>query len=584
MLKNSWAVYVYFNLQRVSVHDWHMIGRWMWIIIGCMNRIMLMLLVMLALVTTVEGQELLRDRIDTEIGLNPVTDDGSQSICTDFEFIRRVYIDVTGRHPTAEAVVTFVSDQSQKKREQLIDQLLSSPEHARRLQHHFDVMLLQRLPKKQIELANWQQYLFESMHSNKPWNQLVHELLTVDGTDAATRPAARFILARELKREETVRAIGQTLLGRDLQCAQCHDHPSVGDYLQRHYYGISAFLSRSYLFTDPKSKVVSIGEKAEGDVKFTSVFTNEEDATSPRILDLDAIDDPTIEEEPYVVKPDNNNRGVPKYSRRLQLASELTSEANSAFRLNIANRIWALYMGRGIVEPLDMFHADNPPSHPHLLEELAQFLVDQNYDLRTLTREILLSKTYQQPSKRPSESQNSEPFVIAELKPLSPEQLGLCLLQATGVLQTIYEKHRVALTQGEDAIDETTAEFKTNLEAAVNKETAAHVDKVVTTFASANQSSRFDAAANQALFLLNSPLIQEWLDQPENLLIKKLKSAENVSEAIGHVYITVLSRNPSSDELDLASDLVREFDSEQVAGYQHIIRLLICSAEFRFNH
>ena len=110
------------------------------------------------------------------------------------------------------------------------------------------------------------------------------------------------------------------------------------------------------------------------------------------------------------------------------------------------------------------------------------------------------------------------------------------------------------------------------------------MDKVVRTFASANQSSRFDAAANQALFLLNSPLIQEWLDQPENLLIKKLKSAENVSEALSHVYITVLSRNPSSDELDLASDLVREFDSEQVAGYQHIIRLLICSAEFRFNH
>jgi hypothetical protein len=241
-------------------------------------------------------------------------------------------------------------------------------------------------------------------------------------------------------------------------------------------------------------------------------------------------------------------------------------------------------MGRGIVEPLDMFHADNPPSHPRLLEELAQFLVDQNYDLRMLTREILLSKTYQQPSKRPSESQNSEPFVIAELKPLSPEQLGLCLLQATGVLQTIYEKHRVALTEGEDAIDETTAEFKTNLEAAVNKEATTHVDKVVRTFASANQSSRFDAAANQALFLLNSPLIQEWLDQPENLLIKKLKSAENVSEALSHVYITVLSRNPSSDELDLASDLVREFDSEQVAGYQHIIRLLICSAEFRFNH
>ena len=160
-------------------------------------------------------------------------------------------------------------------------------------------------------------------------------------------------------------------LGVDLECAQCHDHPCIDDYLQRHYYGLSAFLKRSYLFTDPKTKQKVLGEKAEGDVKFTSVFTSEEGQTDPRVLNLPGIPDPEPAKELYIAKPSSQVRGVPTYSRRLQLAKAMVAADNADFRRNIVNRLWALMIGRGLVEPLDIRHSDNPPSHPEVLELLA---------------------------------------------------------------------------------------------------------------------------------------------------------------------------------------------------------------------
>ena len=155
---------------------------------------------------------------------------------------------------------------------------------------------MERLPKKHVPPEEFQTYLRKSFAENKPYNRLATEILTADGSVPELRAASRFLLDREIKREETVRAIGRVFLGRDLQCAQCHNHPNVDGYLQQHYYGVAAFLQRSYLFTDPSSKVVSIGDKIEGDVTFTSVFTGEDGKTQPRLLGLPEIQDPQQEE------------------------------------------------------------------------------------------------------------------------------------------------------------------------------------------------------------------------------------------------------------------------------------------------
>ncbi|MEQ9065427.1 MAG: DUF1549 domain-containing protein, partial [Gimesia chilikensis] len=235
------------------------------------------MLVLSGITSTVTAQTPLHQQIDQLIAEGkPQFEKQAAPLADDATFLRRVTLDLTGTIPTADEVRTFVADSSPDKRSQRIDQLLASPEHARRLQYLFDTMLMERRPGKYVKTAEWEEYLRQSFLENRPWDELVHEILTVDGTDKTTRPAARFLLDRELKSEVVTRDLGRIFLGRDLQCAQCHDHPNVNDYLQRHYHGLDAFLSRSYLFKDPKTKQTSIGEKAEGQVSFTSVFTKEE--------------------------------------------------------------------------------------------------------------------------------------------------------------------------------------------------------------------------------------------------------------------------------------------------------------------
>jgi hypothetical protein len=515
----------------------------------------------------------------------PQYDQRASELATDAEFLRRVYLDASGQLPSGERTRQFLANADSEKRIKLVDELLASPEHARRMQRWLDVTLMQRRPKKHVELQAWRDYLFDATRTNKSWDELTRELLAADGAAADNRAAARFLLDRDLKQEETVRDIGRMFLGRDLQCAQCHNHPQFEDYLQRHYFGISAFLNRSYVFTDPKTKQASIGEKAEGTVKFTSVFTSEEGETAPRILDLDALEDPDPEEEPYVAKPEKNSRGVPKYSRRLKLAAAVTDPNNRAYRLNIANRLWALVMGRGLVEPLDMFHQANPPTHPELLDVLADDLAEHGYDMRRTIRAIMLSQTYQRSSQLIAEELPAdERYFAGLLKPLTPEQLAWSMMRATGVVDKTRATAASRLLQEHPDLDTTTADYLFRLELLLNDDLQQHVDTFVTVFASANESSRFDATAKQALFLLNGPLIAEWLQPADGNLLSRLEKLEATPALAEELYVSVLARLPTDAEIATIETFLGSFGEDRKSGLQELVRTILCSAEFRFNH
>ena len=503
---------------------------------------------------------------------------------SDTEFVRRLYLDLTGRIPTHPAVQEFLDNPADSRREQLVDQLLSTPQHALRLQHTFDVMLMQRLPKKHVEPTAWQDYLFSSFLQNKSWKQLASELLSADGAEQATRGQARFLLDRNLNVDETVRDIGRFFLGRDLQCAQCHDHPSIGDYPQQHYYGLSAFIKRSYLFTDPDSKLASIGEKAEGDVKFTSVFTNEENSTVPKLLNLPAIEDPKPAEDPYVTKPENKARGVPRYSRRQQLAPAMIADDNAAFRLNIANRLWALVMGRGLVEPLDMMHADNPPSHPELLDLLANDLRDHDYDIRYLVRQLVLSKTYQLSSEVAADASDpaAQLYLNSALKPLTPEQLAWSTMQAVGLIELTRQAELAKLKMDNEDFDPAQADQALQLERAVHKALESHVATFIAVFASAN--SAFGPTAKQALFLENNDLLSSWLEPANGNLLDQLNGTASNDDAISTLYLVVLSRPARDEERQAMAQFLDTFAADRLTGLAQATRAILCSAEFRFNH
>lgn len=547
-----------------------------------------MVLVFTGAAPKVSAKPPLHQQIDSLIAAgNPQFEQQAAPIADDATFLRRVTLDLTGTIPTANEVRTFVADSAPDKRSQLIDQLLASPEHARRLQYLFDTMLMERRPSKYVKSAEWEDYLRQAFLENRPWDELVHEMLSVDGTDKATRPAARFLLDRELKSEVVTRDLGRIFLGRDLECAQCHDHPNVNDYLQRHYHGLNAFLSRSYLFKDPKTKQASIGEKAEGQVSFTSVFTNEEGKTAPRILDLPEIPDPADMKDAYKVKPAKNVRSVPVYSRRLQLAEALTGSENQAFQKNIVNRVWAVMLGQGLVEPLDMWHSDNPPTHPQIVKLLTEELQNHDYNLRYLFRELALTKTYQRQSHVSPDARLPEKnlYGMGLLKPLTPEQLAWSMMQATGVTTATLEGLQAKQRKVDEKKKTKLAEDPLWQEEALHDALKGNVTTFVRTFGIVGaQTTRFDASADQALFLLNGTTIQAWLSPSGNRLTARLKRLKQPSAIAEELYLAVFSRFPTETEIKQVSEFLKSNPKYSDQDLQQLVWAALSSDEFRFNH
>ena len=168
------------------------------------------------------------------------------------------------------------------------------------------------------------------------------------------------------------------------------------DYHQRDYAGLQAFLGRTYLFRPDAEKPGFVGEQAAGETSYTSVFTKVGGETRPRLIGEPELS-PAVSGE-WLVPPnpkDKNLRPIPRQSRRAQLAGMLADGHHPAFRRNIANRLWALVFGRGLVEPLDLQHSANPPANPALLDLLAERIATMRFEIRPFVRELALTQAFQ---------------------------------------------------------------------------------------------------------------------------------------------------------------------------------------------
>ena len=372
-------------------------------------------------------------RIDEQIALGHA---GPLSpLASDADFVRRIYLDLTGMIPPAAEVRAFLADQSADKRVKLIDQLLAGPHYPRHMATVFDVTWMERRRDQHVKEDEWLKYLHDSFAANKPYDQLVREVLSSDGADPATRAAAKFVLDREAEPNLLARDVGRIFFGKDLQCAQCHDHPLIDDYYQADYHGLLAFFSRTAIFVgkdkDKKNLPAVLMDAAEGEVNFQSVFDPAAKGnTLPKVPGGKQLEEPRFKvAEAYVVAPAKEVRHVPKYSRRAQLAAQIGPQ-NRPFNRNIVNRLWAQMMGRGLVEPVDLHHSANPPTHPQLLEMLADEFVAMKYDIRAFVRELALSQTYQRSIDLPGDIAAQGAALAAQVPALEEQHKQLAAAAA----------------------------------------------------------------------------------------------------------------------------------------------------------
>jgi hypothetical protein len=328
------------------------------------------------------------------------------AVAPDADFMRRVSLDLIGMPPTADEAHTFLADKSPDKRTKFIDRLFASPHYARHMASTLDLILMERRPNTNVTADEWQAWLVKSVRDNKPWNVLAKEILQADGADPATRPAARFALDRGSDPNMLTRDVGRIFFGRDMQCAQCHDHPIVSDYLQSDYQGLFAFLAPTVPIVKKEGdkQTTLQAERAGTQVSFQSVFLHVARRTVARVPEGVMIDEPFyLPGDEYEVPPGDNVKSVPKFSYRAKLAELATNGSNEAFNRNIANRLWAHMFGRGLVHPVDMQNPENPPSNPELLQLLAKQIATMKFDLRAFLREIALSSAYQRSFDPPAE-------------------------------------------------------------------------------------------------------------------------------------------------------------------------------------
>ncbi|MEY3460166.1 MAG: Chromosome partition protein Smc [Planctomycetota bacterium] len=359
-------------------------------------------------------------------------------LASDSEFLRRVFLDLTGRSPNLDETRAFFrrietgEQTSAAARVDLIDDLLAREEFSRHYANVLEVMFTER--RELISYRELRNFIRQWLEDRRPLNELCLELLAADGTGEQMRAAAGFILNRNAEPHLVTRDIGRIFFGRDIQCAQCHDHPLVSDYEQSEYFGILSFVHRTYLFQDEKrGKAPFLGEKAEGALDFASVFNPEStrrpaQLVLPMAMALDTEPQFVDDQDTYIVAPDKEHRGVPRYSRRQQLAVLATHRENLSFNRNIANRLWAQMLGMGVVHPVDMHHSDNPPASAALLRLLSESLVEGGYDLREFLRQIARSHAYQRSSVPPAPESWAGPdggdAVIAARLTATQEQLS----------------------------------------------------------------------------------------------------------------------------------------------------------------
>ncbi|MCH2063870.1 MAG: DUF1549 and DUF1553 domain-containing protein [Roseibacillus sp.] len=498
----------------------------------------------------------------------------------DAEFLRRIHLDLAGNIPTSAQTHAFLGDKSADKRSRVIDQLLASENFAEHWTDRLSVMLLERQQLSQIPDDEWRAYLKNNLRGQPRWNVLVGEMIAGTGK-GESRAAMRFL--GKGNHHRLTEDIARLFLGRDLECARCHDHPSVDDWTQAHYWGLYAYLNQTRLATHSGEKRPYFVENlATRKVEFQSVFFEDKEDTGPRLPDGKEVLIPKFEENQGFEKPAADGLpAVPIFRPRELLARDLASGQNSLFVRNSVNRFWKLMMGRGFWMPLDQAHSENPPSHPDLLDLLERQFVAQQFDLKWLLRQIALSASYQRSSRLPPGEKETEPadYRVACLKGLTPEQLLHAILRATG-----NEDVRTRKSTSKETFDRRGYFTGTN-----SKLPTAYSD-IRTIFAETFgqppgvAEDDFAPGLNKALFLMNDRLILHWLQPREQNLASRLARMESPDAIAKELYCAVLCRLPEEDEREELSAYLETHHERRTAAVVDLIWALLTSTEFRLNH
>ena len=467
---------------------------------------------------------------------------------SDSEFIRRVYLDTIGTLPNADATRKFLSDPDPKKRDTLIDELLDRPEFADYWSYQWsDLLLVSSKNLKPASMWSFYNWIHDNVSANTPWDVMARKIVTAQGSTVANG-AANFFAIHD-NPADLSETTSQAFLGMSINCAKCHNHP-MEKWTNDQYYQMAN------LFARVRTK------NGAGDGERIVFATASGDLVQP------------LRGKPQIPAPLDGEPLPPDHTadRREHLADWLTSPENPYFTRAIVNRIWANFFGVGLVENVDDLRMTNPASNEELLSATARHLIEKKYDLKSLMRAILQSATYQRTSEPlPTNKDENRFYSRYYPKRLMAEVLLDAYSQATGAPTEFknYPKGLRAIQLPDSKVD---SYFLGSFGRPEREKTC-----------SCERTS--EPSVTQVLHIFNGDTLNQKLSAKQNRITKLLDSKKPVSELVDEVFLSALSRFPTSEEkLKFQLALEAAKPDELRAALEDTYWALLSSKEFIFNH
>ncbi|MDF1852187.1 MAG: DUF1549 domain-containing protein [Verrucomicrobiales bacterium] len=472
------------------------------------------------------------------------------ALSTDSEFIRRVYLDLTGLPPASNRVQSFLDDKrpTREKRDALVDELIGSPEFVDHWTNKWSDMLQVNSKFLGGEGAKlFRTWIHKEIESNRPYDEFVYEILTAKGSNKENPAASYYKILRDpdMIMENTT----HLFLATRFNCNKCHDHP-FERWTQDQYFETAAYFAQIDLKRDtknaPKQNIGGtavegakplyevVGDKAEGEIKH--------DRTG-------VVQQPAFPYEANLAKAAFTDPKAP--TRREELAAWITSPDNQYFASSYANRIWGYLLGTGIIEPLDDIRAGNPPTNPQLLQHLTKQFIQSDFNVQELMAEICKSRTYQLSIEANTWNETDEVnFSKAKARRLPAETLYDAVYAVTGAVPDIPGAGKgVRASQLPDAKLDLKSGFLANLGRPARE--------------SACECERSDELQMSAVMaFLSGPAIADAIGSETNDLPGLVASQPDDKKLVEEIYIRVLARKPSAAEVSAALAILNEIEAD----------------------
>jgi hypothetical protein len=485
---------------------------------------------------------------------------------TDATFVRRAYLDTIGRLPTPEEATTFVSDSSPGKQDRLADLLLARPEFIDYWTYKWaDMLLITGAKLRPDATAAYYKWVRDRVAQNLPWDQFVRQIITARG--ASTENGATNFFAVHQDPETMAENVSQAFLSLSIGCAKCHNHP-LEKWTNDQYYAFANLFSRV------RAKGWG-GDSREGDGHRTLYIEALGDLLQPRT----GKPQPPAPLDATPIPSDDPN------DRRDVLAQWLTAPENPYFKRAIANRIWANFLGVGIVEGIDDLRVSNPASNEKLLAALADDVVKNHYNLKSLMRQILLSQTYRRSSETLPENKDERRY-YSHFYPrrLMAEVMSDAIADITNVRDSYSQ---IALNDGSS---QDTKIYGPNTRAMQLQDSAVRSYFLKTFGRNARDITCECERSNQpslvqVLHLSNGTTINDKLAAKASCISQVIASEAPPKQVVTDAWMLCLSREPKEIERKEFEDILTKSPADQKRQVvEDLYWSLLTSREFLFQH